>query len=138
MVYGLALQNVYFCLSGCVYPSVMEELAPKCQLLCVTGGPKDSKQAIRCLFHNIPDVDNNKYKESVFSKMVEVRMLSCCCTKCWCDIIFSCRKWSPTLCQDIPITSRLSWLLVIWHTTCPVCYQSLSRTPSLARYISES
>jgi hypothetical protein len=56
-----------------MYPNVMEELTPKCQQLIESGSPKDAKQAIRCLFHNIPDgTETNKSKEGVFTILIEV------------------------------------------------------------------
>ncbi|XP_059483617.1 sister chromatid cohesion protein PDS5 homolog A-A isoform X4 [Neocloeon triangulifer] len=51
---------------GEAFPDLMRTLVPKCQQLCGTGGPKDAKHAIRCLFHNT--IEN---MEGVFSKIME-------------------------------------------------------------------
>jgi sister chromatid cohesion protein PDS5 len=55
---------------GEAFPELMPVLVPKCQQLCATGGPKDAKHAIRCMFHN--SVEN---LEGVFSKVMEVCIL---------------------------------------------------------------
>ena len=58
------------------HPSVLEELAPLCKVFALTGNPKESKQAIRCMFlntqQNLQQQNNNVQDRSDWLKTIDI------------------------------------------------------------------